>query len=617
MSEPKLDLVAANIAPDGCHVMVVTLGEKEIHRDGLFVDRADDRRRFIDAVVAKLPAIQEGAEVSPEDIDAQLIALAKQSPPAIDWQEPEPIGQPDLPAFPVDALPPVLANWVAAESEATQTPSDLAALLALAVCASTLAKRVTVGAWAGWSEPCNLYFAAILDPGNRKSAVFKAATRPLREVEAKLREDTIESVAEELSDYRQAEKRLAKLEKVASENSDAIKRDDAKQEAREIAKQLATWTKPEEPTLIVDDSTSEKLAILMQANGERLASMSAEGGVFDLMAGKYSSGATDINVYLMGHSGDTVSVHRVMRGPVKLESPALTMGLTIQSDVIRGLAKNPAFRGRGLLGRFLYAVPKSWIGHRKIAPPPVSDVVTLAYAHAVKSLARIDPDEDGRPHRINLSDDAVVAFKGFCESIETELGSGSLEAMKDWGGKLAGATLRIAAILHCAGHAGEAGLGHDIDVATIEAAQRIARWAIPHAAAALDLLAASDDEARDDAEYLLRWLRNDRPTEPTFDRRDAQRHGHRRFNGQPLRLDAVLDLLESTNYIAKLSGPKVGGRVTYAVSPYAIGEPPKQETPKGGDNGDKQTPGPLTAPPSSPLSPGLAATETERVKVKL
>lgn len=617
MKTPQLNLTVASIAPDGCHIIVVTIGESEVHRDGLFVDRADDRRRFIDSVVAKLPAITPDAEVSPEDIDARLIAMASKAPPPIDWQEPEPIRQADLPAFPVDALPPPLANWVAEESEATQTPADMAALLSLAVCAATLAKRVEVNAWGNWIEPCNLYVAAILDPANRKSAVFADATRPLREVETKLQDDSAESVAEQLSDHRQAERRLAKCEKTAAEDRDGNKRTEAKEEARELARQLATWTKPEEPTLIVDDATSEKLAILMQANGERIASMSAEGGVFDLMAGKYSSGATDINVYLMGHSGDAVSVHRVVRATVKLDSPALTMALAIQPEVIRGIAQTPAFRGRGLLGRFLYAIPKSWIGKRKIATPPVSDVVTLAYSHVIKSLARFEPDEDGRPHRIKLSDDAVVVFTSFCESIETELGTGSLEPMKDWGGKLAGATLRIAAIIHCAGHVGEAGLDHDIDVATIEAAQRIARWAIPHAAAALDLLAASDDEARDDAEYLLRWLRNDRPTEPTFDRRDAQRHGHRRFTGQPTRLDAALDLLESTNHIAKLDGPKIGGRVTYAVSPHVASNKPNRQTQNGGDNGDNREPEPPPEPSSSPLSPGSDVPKRERVKVTL
>jgi len=323
----------------------------------------------------------------------------------------------------------------------------------------------------------------------------------------------------------------------------------------------------------------------------------------------------DLGSIPMGHSGDAVSVHRVMRGPVKLESPALTMALAIQPEVIRGIAETPAFRGRGLLGRFLYAIPKSWIGRRKIATPPVSDVVTLAYSHVIKTLARLEPDEDGHPYRIKLSDDAVVTFTTFCESIETELGSGSLESMKDWGGKLAGATLRIASILHCAGIGNEGCLEDDIDVVTIKAAQQIARWAIPHAAAALDLLAASEDEARDDAEYLLRWLRNDRADESTFDRRDAQRHGHRRFTGQPLRLDAALDLLESTNHVVKLAGPKIGGRVTYAVSPYVTGKPPNRQTVKGGDNGDSFVVEP--PPPPSPLSPGSTEPEINRVRVAI
>jgi hypothetical protein len=523
--------------------------------------------------------------------------------PSVQWEVPDPIGQPDLPGFPVDALPPVLANWVTEESTATQTPADMAGLLALAVCAAAIAKRVTVQAWPGWNEPTNLYVAAILDPANRKSAVFADATRPLREEEKRLRDECAESIAEELSDFRQAEKRLAKLEKTAAEHADAAVRDEAQQEARDLAKQLATWVKPVEPTLIVDDATSEKLAILMQSNGERLASMSAEGGVFDLMAGKYSSGSTDLTVYLMGHSGDTVTVHRVVRGAVKLESPALTMALAIQPEVIRGIAKTPAFRGRGLLGRFIYAVPRSLIGRRMIATPPVSEVVTLAYSHVVKSLSRIDCDEDGRPHPIRLSSAAMAEFKDFCGALELELGAGSLESMRDWGGKLAGATLRIAAILHCAAHGSETGLSHDIDVTTIESAQRIARWSIPHAAAALDLLAASDDEARADAEYLLRWLRTSRPSEPTFDRRDAGRHGKARFAKSPLRLDAALELLESTAHIRNLNVPKIGGKVTYAVSPYVSGDPRKKGTLGIGANGADEVPPPHPDPPLAPLAP--------------
>ncbi len=51
-------------------------------------------------------------------------------------------------------------------------------------------------------EPVNLYTAALLEPGNRKSAVFSDATRPLRDVEAELIEVARPVVARALSDRR-------------------------------------------------------------------------------------------------------------------------------------------------------------------------------------------------------------------------------------------------------------------------------------------------------------------------------------------------------------------------------------------------------------------------------
>jgi hypothetical protein len=62
----------------------------------------------------------------------------------------------------------------------------------------------------------------------------------------------------------------------------------------------------------------------------------------------------------------------------------------MQQQVIDGIAKNAAFRGRGLLGRFLYAAPKSWIGQREIAPKPVSPQTREAYHSILPTLAQIE-----------------------------------------------------------------------------------------------------------------------------------------------------------------------------------------------------------------------------------
>ena len=69
----------------------------------------------------------------------------------------------------------------------------------------------------------------------------------------------------------------------------------------------------------------------------------------------------------MGHSGDDLITDRVSRKSICVERPALTCAYAIQPQVVEGLAENTAFRGRGLLARFLYAAPQSWIGRREVA----------------------------------------------------------------------------------------------------------------------------------------------------------------------------------------------------------------------------------------------------------
>ena len=95
------------------------------------------------------------------------------------------------------------------------------ACLALAVCSVGIARRVVVEPRPGWREPVNLFVAVLLEPGNRKSAVFADAMQPLRELEAELIEAARPAVAREQSDRRQAEARLRKLEKMAAEKGDA------------------------------------------------------------------------------------------------------------------------------------------------------------------------------------------------------------------------------------------------------------------------------------------------------------------------------------------------------------------------------------------------------------
>ncbi len=473
------------------------------------------------------------------------------------WPELESFDELNLPEFPTQALPNVLRQWVEAESHATQTPADLAGLLALSVCSATIARRVVVEARPGWFEPVNLFTAILLGPGNRKSAVFADAMKPLRELEAELIETARPTVSRAESELRQDESRLKRLEDQAAKKDNA----EARHQAGELAAHLAEQVKPILPRLIVDDATSEKLGIMLAEQGGRIASMSPEGGVFDLMAGMYSkSGIPQFGVYLMGHSGDDLNTDRVSRKSVRVERPALTCAYAMQPQVIEGLAENPAFRGRGLLARYLYAAPRSWIGQRKIAPTPVSDAIREAYHQTVRAMADVEGE-----HVLHLTTNASEDFLAWESEIETMLGDGGdMEIMRDWGAKLAGATLRLAAVLHCV----ERGSEGRIDKSIITAAIEIARCLIPHAEAVLTMMLANKETPDDDARYVLRWIkRHDRRT---FTKRDAQQHGKRRFSKAD-EVNPALSELTRRGYIrlrsTEATGPGRPPSPTYDVSP--------------------------------------------------
>jgi hypothetical protein len=351
-----------------------------------------------------------------------------------------------------------------------------------------------------------------------------------------------------------------------------------------VAAELAENAEPVLPRLIVDDATSEKLGMLLAEQGGRIASMSPEGGVFDLMAGLYSkSGIPQFGVYLMGHSGDDLITDRVGRKGVRVERLALTCAYAMQPAVIEGLAENAAFRGRGLLARFLYAAPQSWIGRREIAPAPVPDAIREAYRQTVRRLGAVEGE-----HILQLTPDASAALCEWETEIESMLADGGqMEIMRDWGAKLAGATLRLVAVLHCAAH-GPVGR---IDVTTLAAAIEIARFLIPHAEAVLNMMQAKEDTSEADAQYVWRWI--ERHERREFTKRDAHQHGKRRFPKAD-EIDAALGELARRGYIRERASPTTGpGRPpspTYDVNPAAFANAKPAKRSHNSQNSAEQLP---------------------------
>lgn len=439
-----------------------------------------------------------------EELDAYgAVALVQ---PAL-WEAPVPFGEAsDPPAFPTSHLPDVLRAFVSGLAEQTQTPVDMAALFTLSVCGVTIAGRVRGYPW--WAEPVPVWAVVAMEPGSRKSAVASEVVRPLQAAEAEGAIKYAPIIREAKVRKKVLEERAGKAESAASRGAEH-ELDGLIREAANAAEQRDSVTIPVAPRYVADDVTPEKLVGLLQEHGGRFAVISAEGGPFDMMAGRYSDGLPNVDVYLKGHAGDPISVDRMGRPHEHIESPALSVALAIQPDILRGLAEKPGFRGRGLLGRFLYAIPRSRVGRRVSHAPPMPESYRREYHDVVRRLLSLDIPTPAPSVRFDAA--AKSALRTFMDELEPRLGeSGDLAHMADWAGKLAGAVVRIAVVTHMVEHASEdAPWALEVDVLTVNSAIAIGLYALEHARTAFAMMGA--DPKHTAAKHLLGWIRGNTP----------------------------------------------------------------------------------------------------------
>jgi replicative DNA helicase len=467
------------------------------------------------------------------------------------WELPVPFGAiGEVSAFPVEVLPDWLGEYVAGVATATQTPPDLAGMLALAVLATVAAGAVEVEPRSGWREPLCLFVAVGMDAGTRKSSVFSAMTRPVADFEREQAAAALPGITETAVLRRIADQAAATAEAAAGK-APAGKLEEARAEAIARAAEAASLVVPPLPRWLVDDATPEALAGLLATYG-RIALLSPEGDVFDQMAGRYNqSSGPNLGVYLKGHAGDLLKVDRRGRPPEYVERPCLTIGLAVQPEVLRGLASRPGFGGRGLLARFLYSLPPSLVGHRQPGTPPVPLEVADRYALELQALAASlnAPAGEGGPAVLTLDAEAGELLLAFERDLEPRLaaGSGDLDHLAGWAAKLAGATCRIAGLLHLASHLRD-GWAQPINADTFAATARLAVYLIQHARAVFDLMGA--DPRVDDARWLLDWMT--RTSRTQFSRRDAHQATPRGRFPKATDLEPALRLLEEHGYLRRL-----------------------------------------------------------------
>jgi hypothetical protein len=241
------------------------------------------------------------------------------------------------------------------------------------------------------------------------------------------------------------------------------------------------------------------------------------------------------------------------------------MGLTVQPEVMKDVCKNRTFRGRGLLGRFLYVIPPSNIGHRTLEEKPMEEAIKVHYNASIASMLNHQKDTTTNSQYIlKLEAEAYLKWLEYSKNLERLMGPeiDYLSHITDWAGKLSGQIMRIAALLHIYKYAFEKPWERKISLEEMSGAVKIGHALVKHALRVFNLI--YEEDAVLIAKDILNWI-NQSSIE-----RFSQRECLRRFRKYDKKsLQPGLNILKERGYLHSTTyqPPKGAPSLIYEVNP--------------------------------------------------
>lgn len=420
--------------------------------------------------------------------------------------------QKQLCEFPVDALPDKIRPYIQATAESLQVSVDMVATFVIAIISLCVQGKYKIQVKPDWEEPVNLYAVVVMRPSERKSPTLKMVSAPVFEY----MEEENERRQPEIEKYETKKKILTgQIKNISNSIASNYKKDNSKYTMEDILECQEELRKLEEEgirelKLIVDDVTPEALVSTMKENNDKIGIVSAEGGIFGTMAGRYND-HTNIDIFLKGYSGEYYSTARIGRQGNTLKHPLITIVLAVQPQVICDIMDNKEFSGRGLLARFLYSIPNSLVGSRKYRTEPVNKALKEDYNNLIKDLLKTNEMDFERT--IRLSEEADLQSEIYNQQIERRL-TDDLEQIEEWAGKLHGNTMRIAAIFHIVKYGWDA-VNVPLEAETLAGAIKVGQYYLEHSMAAFDMMGLSDPQDVKDAKYIISRIEQNSNTSKT------------------------------------------------------------------------------------------------------
>lgn len=481
-------------------------------------------------------------------------------PPAPDWCPTPVVPGSDsvrLPAFPVECLPPAMADQVRYVAASKQVDPTMPALFALSMLSAVAAKKMQV--WGGGThyEALSLYTCVSAESGERKSPTGREMFGPLGAIERRMADAHDDDVNQQIDELDQQRATAKGNPAAANRIEDKIAALD-KSRSKPPAIQLA------------DDITPEALTRALSRQGGHGAILDAEGTFMAHLCGRYTNGSPNPELFIRAYDGDRYHAERIGRDSDRIARPTLAIAVAVQQVVLDQVMGDKQLLERGAVARFMFGFPESMVGKRSARnTPPLDSNPGRVWDLVIEGINELPgPDDSGRVPALALSPEALDAHLDYTDSFGVRMAPGGDMAqagMREWANKYCGRVLRLAALLHLAdGNT----ISEVIPLSTYRAAMAIGEWSIHHARHAHRIDRESVDEATvKQCVQVLEWIA--RTGQKVFSNREACRGVRARWVSKKSMEDA-LDQLSELGWLREQQVPDRANRwrTKMVVTPY-------------------------------------------------
>jgi len=324
----------------------------------------------------------------------------------------------ESPAFPVDLLPGVVADYARDQSELIGVDAGVIGMAAIGAMAGCIDDRIQIQPKRHdptWLESARLWISIIGDPSTKKSPGIKKAISPVNRVAEKWRKQHQESMKHW---------------------------EDACYQAKAEDKKARLPPAPEGKRLTVGDTTVEKLGDILSKQEPRgiLVIRDELSGFLTSMDAYKNGGGKDRSAWLEAYNGGPLEIDRIGRGSFFVPNWSASVVGGIQLSVIDDYAN--VTNHDGMLQRFLlYNATPAPPGKDRQPNMKAKDL----YVELIDHLAHLQPAD--RP--VTLTEDAHQVREAFSSRLHKLAVSTPNKHLSAMLGKWEGTFARLLLVFHC------------------------------------------------------------------------------------------------------------------------------------------------------------------------